>query len=108
MHEIYNTYLLRVLGRLLPLYKERKILLFVIECDRFCACEEKWYHFYTSYLSTVYKLMAFKHSHLIMLVLQQRILNIAFLNLGVGEHIVHALECIPVCSFHTALNTGVG
>lgn len=99
---------LRVLGRLLPLYKEWKILLFMIECNRFCAREEKWYHFYTNYFSTVYKLTAFKHSHLIVLVLQQRILNIAFLNLGAGDHIIHALECIPICSFHTALNLGVG
>lgn len=80
----------------------------MIECDRFCACQEKLNHFYANFFSTVYKLIDFKHSHLIMLVLQQRILNVAFLNLGAVEPIMHALECIPLCSFHTALNLGVG
>lgn len=80
----------------------------MIECDRVCAHEEKLNNFYTNYFSTVYKLTDFEHSHLIMLVLQQWILNVAFLNLGAGEHIMHALECIPLCSFHTALNSGVG
>lgn len=80
----------------------------MIEGDRFCAREGKLNNFYTNYFSTVYKLTDFKHSHLIMLVLQQRILNVAFLSLGAGEPIMHALECIPLCSFHTALNLGVG
>lgn len=46
----------------------------MIECDRFCACEEKWCHFYTNYFSRVYILRDFKQSfnHV---VLQQRILN---------------------------------
>lgn len=43
-----------------------------------------------------------------MLVLQQKILNAAFLNLGAGEHIMHTFECVPLCSFPTDLNLGSG